>query len=86
MLLVGAVARIGDCTVPGMLQGAGLAGVWHYSRAHDFFARARWNPDDLGLRLLDFLVSVFVKDDASIRLARACARGDRRATPRASGR
>ncbi len=69
MLLVGAVARIRDCTVTGMLQGAGLAGVWHHSRAHDFFARARWNPDDLGLRLLDFLVSVFVKDDASIRLA-----------------
>jgi len=69
MLMVGSVARIRDCTVTGMLQAAGLAGDWHHSRAHDFFARARWSPDDLGLRLLDFLVSVFVKDGAPIRLA-----------------
>ena len=69
MLTVGFLARVRDCTVTGMLQGAGLAGEWHHSRAHDFFARARWNPDDLGLRLLDFLVSVFVKEGAPIRLA-----------------
>ena len=68
-LLVGFVGRIRDCTVTGMLQAAGLAGEWHHSRAHDFFARARWNPDDLGLRLLDFLVSVFVRLDGPIRLA-----------------
>lgn len=69
MLLVGSVARVRDCTVTGMLQGAGLAGVWHHSRAHDFFARRCWDPDDLGLRLADFLVSVFVAPDAPIRLA-----------------
>jgi hypothetical protein len=68
-LMVGSVARVRDCTVTGMLQAAGLAGVWHHSRAHDFFARRRWNPDELGLALLDFLVSVFVKPDGSIRLA-----------------
>jgi len=69
MLLVGFVGRIRDCTVTGMLQAAGLAGAWHHSRAHDFFARARWEPDDIGLRLADFLVSVFVKTGAPIRLA-----------------
>ena len=69
MLLVGSVARVRDCTVTGMLQGAGLAGVWHHSRAHDFFARARWDPDELGALLLDFLVSAFVKEGAPIRLA-----------------
>jgi SRSO17 transposase len=69
MLLVGFVGRIRDCTVTGMLQAAGLAGAWHHSRAHDFFARARWEPDELGLRLTDFLVSVFVKPGAPIRLA-----------------
>jgi hypothetical protein len=69
MLMVGFVGRIRDCTVTGMLQAAGLAGEWHHSRAHDFFARARWEPDEVGLRLLDFLVSVFVKAGASIRLA-----------------
>jgi len=52
-----------------MLQAAGLAGSWHHSRAHDFFAYRRWNPDELGLRLLDFLVAVLVKAEAPIRLA-----------------
>jgi hypothetical protein len=69
MLLVGFVGRIRDCTITGMLQAAGLAGVWHHSRAHDFFARRRWDPDELGLALLDFLVIVFVKTGAAIRLA-----------------
>ena len=69
MLMVGFAGRIRDCTVTGMLQAAGLAGVWHHSRAHDFFARARWEPDQLGLRLLDFLVSVLVRAGAPIRLA-----------------
>jgi hypothetical protein len=69
VLVVGTVGRVRDCTVTGMLEAAGLAGVWHHSRAHDFFARARWNPDDVGLALVDFLVVVFVKSGASIRLA-----------------
>jgi len=68
-LLVGFVGRIRDCTVTGMLQAAGLAGTWHHSRAHDFFARRHWDPDELGLRLADFLVSVFVGAGAPIRLA-----------------
>jgi hypothetical protein len=69
MLMVGFVGRIRDRTVTGMLQAAGLAGVWHHSRAHDFFARSRWEPDELGLRLLELLVSVFVGGGAPIRLA-----------------
>ena len=32
-----------------MLAGAGLARCWPHDRAHWFFSRARWNPDDLGL-------------------------------------
>jgi hypothetical protein len=68
MLVVGMVGRIRDCTVTGMLQAAGLAGEWHHSRAHDFFARSRWDPDQLGLALLDYLVTVFVKA-GPIRLA-----------------
>ena len=68
-MVVGFVGRIRDCTVTGMLQAAGLVGGWHHSRAHDFFARRRWNPDDLGLALLDFLVVTFLKPAAPIRLA-----------------
>ena len=69
MLVVGFVGRVRDCTITGMLQAAGLAGEWHHSRAHDFFARRRWDPDDLGLRLLDFLVITFLKPGGAIRLA-----------------
>jgi hypothetical protein len=35
------IARIRENTVTGMLQGAGLAGIWHHSRAHSFFAYRR---------------------------------------------
>lgn len=69
MLTVGFIARIRENTVCGMLQGAGLAGVWHHSRAHDFFAYRRWDPDELGLRLLGLLVSVLLTPDAPIALA-----------------
>jgi DDE superfamily endonuclease len=68
-LVVGFVGRIRDCTITGILQAAGLAGEWHHSRAHDFFARRRWDPDELGLRLLDFLIVTFLKPDGAIRLA-----------------
>jgi len=68
-MVVGFVGRIRDCTVTGMLQAAGLAGEWHHSRAHDFFARRRWDPDELGVRLLDFLVVTFLAPDGAIRLA-----------------
>jgi len=69
MLTVGFIARIRENTVCGMLQAAGLAGVWHHSRAHDFFAYRRWDPDELGLRLLGLLVSVLLTPDAPIALA-----------------
>jgi len=69
MLTVGFIARIRENTVTGMLQGAGLAGVWHHSRAHAFFAYRRWAPDELGLRLMELLVSVLLASDAPIRLA-----------------
>ena len=69
MLLVGMIGRLRDCTITGMLQAAGLAGEWHHGRAHDFFARRRWNPDELGVVLVEFLVTVFVKAGAPVRLA-----------------
>ena len=40
-LSVGLLTRVRARTVTGMLAAAGLAGVWHHSRAHRFFSRAR---------------------------------------------
>lgn len=68
-LIAGFIGRVGEHTVCGMWQAARLAGRLHHSRAHDFFARSKWSADDLGLRLLDFLVERFVDPDASISLA-----------------
>jgi hypothetical protein len=68
-LLAGFVSRVGEHTVTGMWQAARLAGKLHHSRAHDFFARAAWCPDRLGLLLLDFLVERFADPGAPIALA-----------------
>jgi hypothetical protein len=71
LLVLGAVARVRDRTVTGMLQAAGVAGVWHHSRAHDLC-----RPPPLGrrrglaaARLLAFLATVLVKRGMSVRLA-----------------
>jgi hypothetical protein len=50
-LLVGQVSQTGPRTVCGMLVGARLSDAWEHSRAHRFFSRARWSPDELGLRI-----------------------------------
>jgi DDE superfamily endonuclease len=68
-LLAGFVGRVGEHTICGMWQAARLAGRLHHSRAHDFFSRARWSADELGLLVLDFLVERFLCPDAPIRLA-----------------
>ena len=49
MLACGFLTQTGRRTVCGMLAGAGLARSWSHDRAHWFFSRARWNPDQLGL-------------------------------------
>lgn len=68
-LLAGFIGRVGEHTVTGMWQAARLAGRLHHSRAHDFFARASWCPDRLGLLLLDFLIERFTDPEAPIALA-----------------
>jgi hypothetical protein len=52
VLLVGLVARPVGRSVCGMLAGAGMSRVWHHSRAHRFFAVARWDLDAVGLVVL----------------------------------
>jgi len=68
-LVVGFIGRVGEHTITGMWQAARLAGRVHHSHAHDFFARRRWDPDRLGLALLEFLVTVLVKTGAPVTLA-----------------
>ena len=48
-LVVGLIAQTRRRTVCGMLLGAGLERLWHHSRAHRFFAVARWCTDRIGL-------------------------------------
>jgi hypothetical protein len=50
-LLVGQISQTGRRTVTGMLVGARLSAVWHHARAHRFFSHARWQVDELGLRI-----------------------------------
>ncbi len=55
-LAVGLIAATRRRTVCGMLLGAGLERLWHHSRAHRFFALARWSADRVGLTLCDLAV------------------------------
>ena len=59
-LACGFLAQTGKRTVCGMLAGAGLSRAWPHDRAHWFFARARWNPDDLGLAVARLVVALLV--------------------------
>ena len=68
-LFHGFIGRVGERTVTGMWQAARLAGKLHHSRAHDFFSRAAWCPDRLGLLVLDFLLKRFSGPEAPITLA-----------------
>jgi hypothetical protein len=60
MLACGFLAQTGKRTVCGMLAGAGLSRIWPHDRAHWFFARARWDPDDLGLAAAKLAVALLV--------------------------
>jgi DDE superfamily endonuclease len=68
-LLIGFIATVGEHTITGCLVACGMAGHWHHSRAHRFFAHARWSPDQLGLVLLDFVVERLVPDGAPLLIA-----------------
>jgi hypothetical protein len=68
-MLAGMIARPAHRTVCGMLAGAGVAGVWHHSRAYRFFAVARWDPDRLGLTVLRLIIGHLVPIGAPLTLA-----------------
>jgi len=68
-LVAGMVAQPGRRTVCGMLAGAGLVRLWHHSRAHWFFAGARWCADEVGLGLLRLIAERLLPARARIELA-----------------
>jgi hypothetical protein len=68
-LLIGQVSQTGPRTVCGMLVGARLSGVWEHSRAHRFFSHARWQPDQLGLRIAVLICERLVDPAAPIVVA-----------------
>jgi SRSO17 transposase len=59
-LTAGLAGQVRRRTVVGMLLGAGLARAWPHDRAHYFFARARWQADDLGLAVARLVVLLLV--------------------------
>src|SRR5260370_2981399 len=59
-LACGFLSQAGRRSVCGMLAGAGLSRAWSHDRAHRFFARARWNPDELGLAVARLVVALLV--------------------------
>ena len=69
MLASGLVAAPTRRTVCAMLSAAGLARRWHHSRAHGFFARARWCPDQVGLVLARLVVQRLLPAGAPVLIA-----------------
>ena len=65
----GMLAATGRRTVCGMLVGAGLSRAWRHERAHRFFSRAAWSPDDVGLVLARLVVRLLVPDGEPVTLA-----------------
>jgi DDE superfamily endonuclease len=65
-LACGFLAQSGKRTVCGMLTGAGLSRTWPHDRAHYFFSRARWNPDDLGIYAAKLVIGLLVRDEEPV--------------------
>ncbi len=59
-LACGFLTQAGRRTVCGMLAGADLARSWPHDRAHQFFSRARWNPDEMGLAVAKLVTALLV--------------------------
>jgi hypothetical protein len=60
MLTCGFLTQTGKRTVCGILTGAGLSRLWPHDRAHYFFSRARWSPDELGICAAKLVVALLV--------------------------
>ncbi len=68
-LLAGMVAQPGRRTVCGMLTGAGLAGVWHHSRAPSSSRTPGWSTEQIGLVLVGLIVTGLLPAGAPVLVA-----------------
>jgi DDE superfamily endonuclease len=68
-LVAGLAGQTRRRTVVGMLLGAGLQHLWPHDRAHYFFARARWELDQLGLGVAQVVVLLLVPPGQDLRVA-----------------
>src|ERR1700746_217446 len=62
MLACGFLAQSGKRTVCGMLTGAGLSRLRSHDRAHCFFSRARWDPDEPGICAAKLVIALLVPE------------------------
>ena len=68
-LAAGLAAQPRRRTVVGMLLGAGLSRCWPHDRAHYFFARARWQADELGLSVARLVVLLLMAPGEALTVA-----------------
>ena len=68
-LAAGLAGQVRRRTVVGMLLGGCLQHAWPHDRAHYFFARARWEIDQLGLAVAQLAVMWLVAPGADLEVA-----------------
>jgi len=68
-LAAGLAGQVRRRTVVGMLLGAALQRAWPHDRAHYFFARARWELDQLGLAVARLVVLMLTEPGTDLRVA-----------------
>jgi hypothetical protein len=68
-LAAGLAGQVRRRTVVGMLLGGALQHMWPHDRAHYFFARARWELDQLGLAIAQLAVLLVVPPGADLQVA-----------------
>lgn len=68
-LVAGMIAQPGRRTITGMLCAAGVAGVWHHTRAYWLFGRARWCIDEVATALTGLVVSSLLPAESAVVIA-----------------
>ena len=68
-LVAGLAGQVRRRTVVGMLLGGALQHLWPHDRAHYFFARARWELDQLGLAIAQLAVLLVLPPGADLQVA-----------------